>query len=141
MLQMLVALRIFCGMKGSRIDEGWSSNLVESEKRAEYAGSTSGSDLKKGYLGIFNDQLCCSLLDDIELLDFFIWKKGWDQNHIIVSANCRSNQSQKVKKSFKGKKRKRNVVRVLDASLLPEISSSSITRMVKGTVAFDSPSS
>lgn len=99
--------------------------MVESEKRAEYAGSTIGSDLKKGYLGIFNDQLCRSLLDDIKLLDFFIWKKGWDQNHIIVSANCRSNQSQTVKKSFKGKKRKRIAVRVLDASLLPEVSSSS----------------
>ncbi|XP_045822570.1 uncharacterized protein LOC123915468 isoform X5 [Trifolium pratense] len=123
------------------IDKGWSSDLVESERSAEYAGSTSGSDLKKGYPRVLNDQPCRSLLDDIKLLDSLIWKKGQDQNHIMVSANCRASQSQKVKKGFKGKEPKRNKVRVLGASLLPGISCSLNNQIGESPGSFDPPSS
>ncbi|GAU15067.1 hypothetical protein TSUD_08050 [Trifolium subterraneum] len=123
------------------LDKGWSCDLVESERSAEYAGSTSGSDLKKGYLRVLNDQPCRSLLDDIKLLDSLIWKKGQDQNHIMVSANCRASQSHKVKKGFKGKERKRNKVRILGASLLPGISCSLDNQIGESPEAFDPPSS
>ncbi|XP_013465810.2 uncharacterized protein [Medicago truncatula] len=126
--------------EGSGIDKGWSSDLIESERSAEFAGSTIGSDLKKGYLRILNDQPCQSLLDDIKLLDSLIWKKRQDQNHIIVSADCRTNPSQKVK-GFKGKKQKRNEARIPDASLLPGISSSSDNQNGTSAGAFDPPSS
>ncbi|XP_073223764.1 uncharacterized protein [Cicer arietinum] len=119
--------------EGSGIDKGMSSFLADSEKSAEYAGSTSGSDLKKGYLRVLNDQSCQSLIDDIKLLDSLIWKKRQDQNQTIVSANCAAIQSLKVKKGFKGKKQKRNEARVLDASL--------DNQKGESTGAFDSPSS
>jgi hypothetical protein len=127
--------------EGSGIDKGWSSDLVESERSAEYAGSTSGCDLKKGYMRVLNDQPCRSLLDDIKLLDSLIWKKGQDQNHIMVSANCRASESQQGKKGFKGKERKRNKARVLGASLLPGISCSLDNQIGESPGAFDPPSS
>ncbi|XP_006596088.1 uncharacterized protein [Glycine max] len=107
--------------EGSGIDKGWSSDLVE--KSDEFLGSSSGSCLKNDYLRVLNDQPCCNLLDDLKLLDSLIWKKGWNQNNFVLSSNCKSNQSQKVKKGLKGKKRKRNLVRILDASLSSEFPS------------------
>ncbi|XP_028208547.1 uncharacterized protein LOC114391790 isoform X1 [Glycine soja] len=100
--------------EGSGIDQGWSSDLVE--RSDEFLGSTTGSCLKNDYLRVLYDQPCCNLLDDLKLLDSLIWKKGRNQNHFVLSSNCKTNQSQKVKKVLKGKKRKRNVVRIVDAS-------------------------
>lgn len=126
--------------EGSGIDITWSSDVVESERSAEFAGSTSGSCLK-GYLRVLNDQPCRNLLDELKQLDSLTWKKSQDQNHIMLTTNCKANQSQKVKKGFKGKKRKRNEVRVLDASLLPGISSSLHNDNGESTGVFNCPSS
>ncbi|KAL2318050.1 hypothetical protein Fmac_031926 [Flemingia macrophylla] len=73
--------------EGSRIYQGLSSDLVESERSDELLGLTYSS----------------------------IWNKGMNQS-LVFSANCKSNQSKKFK-GFKGKKRKRIEMRILDASL------------------------
>ena len=104
--------------EGSGIDKGWSPGAVESERSAEFLGSTCESYLNKGYLRVLNDQPCRSLLDELKVLDSLTWKKSRDRSHIMLSGNCKANPSQKLKKDFKGKKRKRNKVRNLDASLL-----------------------
>ncbi|XP_061376429.1 uncharacterized protein LOC133318449 isoform X2 [Gastrolobium bilobum] len=125
--------------EGSGIDKGWSSDIVESERSAEFLGSTCESYLKRGNLSVLNDQPCCNLLDDLKLLDSLTWKKGWDQNRTMPSANL-ANQSQKVKKGFKGKKRKRNEVRILDASLSSGIPSLLHNKNGESTEVFNSPS-
>ncbi|XP_020235631.1 uncharacterized protein LOC109815338 isoform X3 [Cajanus cajan] len=103
--------------EGSGIVQDLSSDLVESERSDQFVVSTCGSYLKNEYPRVLNDQPCCNLLDDLKLLDSLIWRKGRNQNHYLFSAKCKSNQSQNVKKGFKGKKRKRIEVRIPNASL------------------------
>ncbi|TKY58110.1 Bromodomain and PHD finger-containing protein 3 [Spatholobus suberectus] len=103
--------------EGSGIHQAWLSDFAESERSDEFLGSTCGSYLNNGYLRVLNDQPCHNLLDDLKRLDSLIWKKGRNQNHFVLSANCKTNHSQKVKKGLKGKKRKRNEMRILDSSL------------------------
>lgn len=127
--------------EGSGIDKGWSSDVVESERSAEFPGSTSGSCLKKGNPKVLNDQPCRSLLDELKLLDSLIWKKGRDQNHIILAANNKTNRYEKVKRDFKDKKRKRKEATILDASLVPGIPSSLNNQNGESAGASDPPSS
>ncbi|KAK7383482.1 hypothetical protein VNO78_29161 [Psophocarpus tetragonolobus] len=127
--------------EGSGIDQGWSSDLVESERSDEFLGSTSGSYMKNGYRRVLNDQPCCNLLDDLKLLDSLIWKEGQNQNHFVLSANCKT-KSHKVKKGgLKGKKRKRNLVRILDASLSSKFPSLLHKKNDEGDGTFNSSSS
>ncbi|XP_027331005.1 uncharacterized protein LOC113846680 [Abrus precatorius] len=125
--------------EGSGIDQGRSSDVVESEQSDEFLGSTCGNYLKNGYMRILNDQPCRSLLDELKLLDSLIWKKGQDQNHF--SANCKTHQSQRVKKGLKGKKRKRNELRIVDASFSSRISSLLHKKGGEGAGIFNSSSS
>ncbi|XP_068471510.1 uncharacterized protein [Phaseolus vulgaris] len=109
--------------EGSGIDQVSLSDLVESERTDELLGLISGNYMKNGCSRVLNDESCCNLLDDLKLLDSLIWKKERNQNHFVVSANCKTNQSHNVKRGIKGRKRKRNVVRILDASLSSEFPS------------------
>ncbi|KAK7320672.1 hypothetical protein VNO77_30365 [Canavalia gladiata] len=109
--------------EGSGIDQGWSSDVAGSERSADFLSSTCGNYLKNGYLRVLDDQPCRSLLDELKLLDSLIWKKGRDQNNFVLSADCKTNQSHTIKKGVKGKKRKRNELRILDASLSSRIPS------------------
>lgn len=127
--------------EGSGIDKGWSSDAVESGRSAEFIGSTCKSYLKKGYLRVLNDQPCRSLLDELKLIDSLTWEKGWDRNHVMLSVNCKANQSQNVKKGFIGIKRKRNEVRILDASLSSGIPFLLHNKNGESTEVFNSPSS
>ncbi|XP_027940928.1 uncharacterized protein LOC114194744 isoform X1 [Vigna unguiculata] len=90
--------------EGSGIDQGSMSDLVESERTDESLGLISGNYLKNGCSRVLNDESCCDLLDDLKLLDSSIWKKERNQNHFVLSANCKTNQSQKVKRGIKGRK-------------------------------------
>jgi len=125
--------------EGSGIDQGSLFDLVESETTDELLGSTSGNYMKNGCSR--DDESCCNLLDDLKLLDSLIWKKERNQNHFVLSANCKTNQSQKVKRGIKGRKRKRNVVRVLDASLSSEFPSLLHSKNDEGAEIFNSSSS
>ncbi|XP_017430072.1 uncharacterized protein LOC108337982 isoform X4 [Vigna angularis] len=109
--------------EGSGIDQGSMSDLVGSERTGESLGLISGNYLKNGCSRVLNDESCCDLLDDLKLLDSLIWKKERNQNHFVLSANCKINQSQNVKRGINGRKRKRNVVKILDASLSSEFPS------------------
>jgi len=109
--------------EGSGIDQVSLSDLVESERTDELLGLISGNYMKNGCSRVLNDESCCNLRDDLKLLDSLIWKKERNQNHFVVSANCKTNQSHNVKRGIKGRKRKRNVVRILDASLSSEFPS------------------
>lgn len=101
--------------EGSGIEKSWSSYALESDRSSEFLGSTCETSLKKAYLRVLNDQPRCSLLDELKMLDSLTWKKGRDQNHTMLSVNCKTNQYPKVKRAFKDKKRKRMEVRMLDA--------------------------
>ncbi|MED6110151.1 hypothetical protein PIB30_040306 [Stylosanthes scabra] len=100
--------------EGSVINKGWSPDAVESERSSGFLGSTCESYLNKGPLRVINDKPCCSLLDELKLLDSLTRKKVRDRSHIL-SGNFKANQSQNVK-DLKGKK-KRSRLRNLDASL------------------------
>lgn len=127
--------------EGSGIDQGWSSDLVESERSDEFLSSTSRSYSKNGYVRVLNDQPCCNLLDDLKLLDSSIWKKRRNHNHFVLSANCKKSQSQNVKKGLRGQKRKRNVTRILDASLSSGFPSLVYEKNDEGAGTFNSSSS
>ncbi|XP_057721971.1 uncharacterized protein LOC130936023 isoform X1 [Arachis stenosperma] len=103
--------------EGSVINKGWSPDAVESERSSEFLGSTCESYLNKGHLRVINDQdkPCRSLLDELKLLDSMTRKKSQDQSHIL-SGHFKANQSQNVK-DLKGKKKRRNRMKNLDASL------------------------
>nr|XP_025659824.1 uncharacterized protein LOC112755751 isoform X2 [Arachis hypogaea] len=103
--------------EGSVINKGWSPDAVESERSSEFLGSTCESYLNKGHLRVINDQdkPCRSLLDELKLLDSMTRKKSQDQSHIL-SGHFKANQSQNVK-DLKGKKKRRNRLKNLDASL------------------------
>ncbi|KAI4316365.1 hypothetical protein L6164_024351 [Bauhinia variegata] len=106
--------------EGSGIDKSWSSDALESEKSSELFGFTSKNYTRNGYPGVLNDRPCCSLLDELKLLDSLTWKKGWNQNSKVLSVNCKTSQSENSKMGFKGKKRKRMVSKTLDA-LYPSV--------------------
>ncbi|XP_014504418.1 uncharacterized protein LOC106764634 isoform X4 [Vigna radiata var. radiata] len=127
--------------EGSGIDQGSMSDLVESERTGESLGLISGNYLKNGCLRVLNDESSCDLLDDLKLLDSLIWKKERNQNHFVLSANCKTNQSQKVKRGINGRKRKRNMVKILDASLSSEFPSLLHNKNNKDAEIFNSSSS
>ncbi|KAF7817278.1 Histone-lysine N-methyltransferase TRX1 [Senna tora] len=126
--------------EGSSIDKGCSSDTLESDRSAEILGSTCDTYLKKAYERVSNDQPCRSLLDELKLLNSLTWKKGRGQNYAEHSENCKTKQSLKVRRGFKGIKQKRKEISMLDAMFPSEIPSSLHNKNAESSEAVDFPS-
>ncbi|KAJ7966225.1 Histone-lysine N-methyltransferase TRX1 [Quillaja saponaria] len=89
--------------ESSGIDKGWSSDgAFESERSAEFCGSTPKIHLRKCYARVLNYQPSRSLLDELKLLDSLTWKKGHNKKQTVLPVDGKTNHSPNLKRKKDG---------------------------------------